>query len=133
MIIDSEIIDFNQNTHIHSRCIDEQTRSHTHTRTHTYTDTCTHARVSSYTCIHTHTYTRTYTHIHTHTHTYTRRVYNVTLDPPPPLGYRDNSKVDIFNSFATAAFRFGHSLIQGDIHLKDNQYNTIRSIKLSQV
>ena len=47
--------------------------------------------------------------------------------------YDDNINVDIANSFATAAMRFGHTQIQGMMTGRDSKYNVITNIPLSTV
>jgi len=49
------------------------------------------------------------------------------------VGYDENVKPSIANSFATAAMRFGHTQIQGMFHGRDAGYNVISNIALSTV
>ena len=49
------------------------------------------------------------------------------------VGYNENVKPNIANSFATAAMRFGHTQLQGMFHGRDAGFNAISDIALSTV
>jgi len=49
------------------------------------------------------------------------------------VGYDKSVQANIGNIFATAAFRFGHSLVPGIINGRDANYNVNREITLSNV
>jgi len=49
------------------------------------------------------------------------------------VGYDENVKPNIANSFATAAMRFGHTQLQGMMRGRDAGYNVISDIALSTV
>lgn len=48
-------------------------------------------------------------------------------------GYDEDVNPTVTNSFATAAFRFGHTLIQGFVHTMDNDYKTNSVMPISDV
>jgi hypothetical protein len=48
-------------------------------------------------------------------------------------GYDEFANPTIANSFATAAFRFGHTLIQGTMRLKNADYETTNVVPISTV
>jgi hypothetical protein len=47
-------------------------------------------------------------------------------------GYKDDVNAGIFNEFATAAFRLGHSQVAGEIARVDDQYNILSVITFQQ-
>ena len=49
------------------------------------------------------------------------------------VGYDESVNPAIANSFATAAFRFGHTQVQSIIHGRDAAYNVFKNITLSTV
>ena len=49
------------------------------------------------------------------------------------VGYDESVNPTIANSFATAAFRFGHTQVQSIIHGRDAAYNVFKNITLSTV
>ena len=51
---------------------------------------------------------------------------------PNYCGYEENVKAGIYNEFATAVFRFGHSQVVSKIARVDDQYNTLSDITLQQ-
>ena len=48
-------------------------------------------------------------------------------------GYDEHMNPNIANVFATAAFRFGHSQIQGFLNMKDNNFHTKQVVPLDMV
>ena len=49
------------------------------------------------------------------------------------VGYDESVNPAIANSFATAAFRFGHTQVQSIIHGRNAAYNVFKNITLSTV
>ena len=49
------------------------------------------------------------------------------------VGYDSSVNPSIANSFATAAYRFGHSLLVGTFKRYDKRFNNLQDLKLSEV
>lgn len=52
-------------------------------------------------------------------------IMGVTLSPYN--GYRDNVQPDLLNTFATAAYRIGHTMVADEIAMRDNNCNKVGS------
>ena len=49
------------------------------------------------------------------------------------IGYDSSVNPTVANSFATAAYRFGHTLLVGNFKRLNNQYNELQDVDLSSV